>query len=666
MKNDIDEILNSVFQRSEKTGKSRAAMEAEEFLRNLDNKTKTTVFDEEIRQIEEAQKAATENLKEINRHLSIDGIKTEDIKMPTAQAIVEEVDINECFLTALEKTKSKVIGQDEFLRKLFLAFKRPFVMGKEENKPKSTMIITGKTGTGRHSAVNYVMENLSEHKLIEGEKPLVIDLGIYTESSDSKLFVQDLFSAIEAKSQVILFENYEKCHKSLLSILNELVLKARVQLGARYANQKGMLIDVGTALVPNVISSISCEDKYLIILTSQNQSKLVDNLGSNFMNNVDDICQTESFSQNGLKLIAQKIITELKEKTAKILNFNIEIPDELSIYFSGKFTVSSGINSIEEYSLKCYKALSEYKLETSKAQADCAAILEDGVLSFVFDDKTIFVENHYDESAAVTEVKAKMDEIIGLESVKNYIVSLEENFKVQKLRNNLGLKTESPSMHMIFTGNPGTGKTTIARIVSRYLKAMGILSGGQLIEVSRGDLVGKYVGHTSPLTRQVIDSAIGGVLFIDEAYSLYRGKDDTFGLEAIDTLVKAMEDNRDNLLVILAGYTNEMESFLESNSGLVSRFPNLIEFPDYTADELWGISEVIAKNKGYTIDLDAKKELLEYYTQKQLENSVTLGNGRMARNVIENAILKQSQRLIKENSQNYEQLLNEDFELEND
>lgn len=657
MKNDIDEILNSVFQRNEKSGKSKAAMEAEEFLRNLEKKDYTSSFDEEIKRLEETQKNASKNLEEINKHLKTDGFETEKV----SPAQVETVDINTIFVGCEEKTKTKVIGQDEFLKKLYLAFKRPFVMGSQENRPKSTIIITGKTGTGRHSALNSVMENLNANKLINGDKPTVIDLGIYTDSSDSKLFIQDLFSAIEGNSQVILFENYEKCHKSMLSILSDLVLKAKVQLGARYANQKGMLIDVGTALVPNVISSISCSDKYLVILTSQNQSKLVDNLGSNFINNIDDICTTGSFTQKSLKLIGAKIIEELKEKTAKILNFNLDIMPELDIYFSGKFLISSGVNAIEDFSLKCFKSLSEYKLETSLASGCAKAVLQSGTLSFDFEKATVNVENQYHDDAAVTEVKAKMDEIIGLDTVKNYILSLEENFKVQKIRNNLGLKTENPSMHMIFTGNPGTGKTTIARIVSRYLKAMGVLSGGQLIEVSRGDLVGKYVGHTAPLTRQVIESAIGGVLFIDEAYSLYRGKDDSFGLEAIDTLVKAMEDNRDNLLVILAGYTKEMEHFLESNSGLVSRFPNVIEFDDYSAEELWEISKIIAKNKGYKINEEVKPFVMEYYKTKKVENSVTFGNGRLARNVIENAILNQSQRLIKENSQNYEELLLGDF-----
>ena len=140
--------------------------------------------------------------------------------------------------------------------------------------------------------------------------------------------------------------------------------------------------------------------------------------------------------------------------------------------------------------------------------------------------------------AAVAAVREELSQIVGLQPVKDYILSLEDNFKIQQLRRERGLKADSPSMHMIFTGNPGTGKTTVARIVSRYLKAIGVLEGGQLVEVTRGDLVGQYVGHTAPLTQKAIQSALGGVLFIDEAYSLYRGKDDSFGLEAIDTLVK--------------------------------------------------------------------------------------------------------------------------------
>ena len=195
------------------------------------------------------------------------------------------------------------------------------------------------------------------------------------------------------------------------------------------------------------------------------------------------------------------------------------------------------------------------------------------------------------------------------------------------------------------------------------MKAIGALSQGQLLEVTRADLVAQYVGQTAPLTMSVIRSALGGVLFIDEAYSLYRGKDDSFGLEAIDTLVKAMEDNRDNLIVILAGYKKEMAGFLEANSGLKSRFPNVINFKDYTGEELVKIADIQASSKGYIIDEAAKESLQAYFDQKQADNAAEAGNGRLARNTIEEAILHQSSRIVKESNPDMTLLKKEDFDL---
>ena len=270
------------------------------------------------------------------------------------------------------------------------------------------------------------------------------------------------------------------------------------------------------------------------------------------------------------------------------------------------------------------------------------------------------------QQAALEQVKKELEEIVGLGPVKDYILSLEDNFKIQQMRKARGLKADSPSMHMIFTGNPGTGKTTMARIVARYLKAIGLLSGGQLVEVARADLGGQYVGHTAPLTQKAIQAALGGVLFIDEAYALYRGKDDSFGLEAIDALVKGMEDNRESLVVILAGYSREMEEFLTANSGLRSRFPHIIEFPDYSPKELWEITQGIVNGKGYRMDEACKAPLLQYFERMGQNGERDKGNGRMARNKVEAAVIACSRRNMKEpeEKRDLELLLPEDFDLE--
>lgn len=204
----------------------------------------------------------------------------------------------------------------------------------------------------------------------------------------------------------------------------------------------------------------------------------------------------------------------------------------------------------------------------------------------------------------------------------------------------------------------------MARLVARLFKALGLLSQGQLIEVSRSDLVGRYVGHTAPLTQQIIESALGGVLFIDEAYSLVRGKDDSFGLEAVDTLVKGMEDHRDDLIVILAGYSREMEEFLNANSGLKSRFPNILNFADYTGSELTQIAVSLAQGKDYVIDEGCLNDLTIYFNAVQMNSAARSGNGRLARNTVEKAILNQSRRILNDPKARMDLLLREDFDLE--
>ena len=266
------------------------------------------------------------------------------------------------------------------------------------------------------------------------------------------------------------------------------------------------------------------------------------------------------------------------------------------------------------------------------------------------------------------ELMAELESLVGLGTVKREVKNLTNLIKVRRLREENGLPNSAMSLHMVFLGNPGTGKTTVARLMAGLYAAIGALSKGQLVEVDRSGLVAGYVGQTALKTQEVIASALGGVLFIDEAYSLYRGADDSFGLEAIDTIVKGMEDHREDLIVILAGYTKEMEAFLTANSGLRSRFPNIIEFPDYTAEELLAITKLTAKKKGYTIDETCETPLLQYYEKRQATDARTAGNGRLVRNLVEDAILNQSRRLTggdvtRLTEAELAALLSEDFDL---
>ena len=255
------------------------------------------------------------------------------------------------------------------------------------------------------------------------------------------------------------------------------------------------------------------------------------------------------------------------------------------------------------------------------------------------------------------ELMEQLDSLVGLETVKKEVKNLINLVKVRKLRKENDLPVPPMSFHMVFLGNPGTGKTTVARLISGLYAAIGVLSKGQLVEVDRSGLVAGYVGQTALKTQEVIQSALGGVLFIDEAYSLSSGGENDFGREAIETLLKAMEDHRDDLVVIVAGYTGPMEKFIHSNPGLESRFNRYFFFPDYDGNQLTEIFRIQCKKNSYTLTPEADEAALKMFTRLYEERDENFGNGRDVRNCFEDMVVRQSNRVAEMENPGKEDLI---------
>lgn len=678
MINDLDKLLNTFFSGGKSSNVYQSGMptpEAMERVRRqmerLERQTREDIgrTGEEVRRLEEeaseqtapiqAQKIdrvieETQNqLEEIRQRLEKDGVSA------AAQARGQQrqhtvIDRMAAFSGLAESLEPKVVGQREYLKALSIAFKRPLVMGRQEQEVQGLILITGPYGSGRHTGLYAVVEELAKRGALKNGQVEVLDLSLYGEQEDTRLFVQDLYRALRQEAAVVVLEGCESCHPAVRSMVAQLVRQRSLRLDKRYVEQKGMLVEAGSALTAGAIGELYPSGKYLAFLFQGGwqEEKVADMMGASFLNSMDDHCETLSLDHKQVRAIAANMADDIVERAQQKLGFMLSGREAMESYFRSSFSSAMGIHGMEQASDRCYRALAEYRLRED-FPVPCEVEIRKGEMglmasfnsSLQWSDLFSLLPKEY--QGEITRVKEEFSHVVGLQPVKDYILALENHYRILSVRSEQGLKGDMPSMHMIFTGNPGTGKTTIARLVSKYLKAIGALSGGQLVEVTRADLVGRYVGHTAPLTTQVIQSALGGVLFIDEAYSLFRGNDDSFGLEAIDTLVKGMEDNRNDLVVILAGYSEEMELFLASNSGLRSRFPHIIQFPDYSADELMEITAQIAIGKGYRLDDDCHIPLYHYFARKQMESSRDNGNGRMARNLIEQAILNQSKRISK-------------------
>ena len=550
-----------------------------------------------------------------------------------------------------DEVRQTVLGQDAFVDAVVRAMRRPFVLGTEPPAARNVILLCGGTGTGRHFALEETARCMAARGLLQNDQIAALDLALYANPAAEKLFLQDLYAALHAPGQIVVFEHYESCCPSFLKTLSDLAVRGSAPLSSRYiVNRDGILVDAGTALAPGAVSRLDPCGKYLIFFSNKGRAAMADKFGASMISALGDVCETTAYQRADLAALAAQQLNALAQKVTARLGLTLAAGADVRDYVAAQCTPQKGAAGLSGCCDRIFRALSEYCLQTDKALTGTVTLtaapegllfrLNDAAPAPLFD----LLPAAY--TGALDEIRAEISELVGLAPVKEYVFGLADNLQVQQRRAAAGMKTASLSMHMIFTGNPGTGKTTVARIMSRIYHSLDILSKGQLVEVDRSGLVAGYVGQTALKTQKVIEKAMGGVLFIDEAYALNGKGDNDFGQEAIDTLLKAMEDHRDDLVVIVAGYDGLMEKFIHSNPGLESRFNRYLHFDDYTLDEMLEIFKMQCRKSQYTLSPDAEQDVKDFIYDENADG-VTFGNARGVRNLFEQILTAQANRLAK-------------------
>lgn len=577
----------------------------------------------------------------------------------------EEV-LKEKFLEIKKYLKKALVGQDEFVNELCDYFNM-----KTENGYKGTAFILGEKDTGKRMALQLLFKELEKCSLVSNSEVDEINLKNYNFNLGYNAFLTDLYKALNSKSEMVVFRNFDAASEKMLKIISNVYPNSCLTLNEDYVIKNDFLIEADDdADGKERISNFVCHSKFFVFLSYKDELKLEKLFTKNFMEHIDKIFNTKPLNKEERTELIRRNLKKSFDNIKEVFDVDIKISldkrrsiekdDELCNFLYDNYKEDKEFGIAEFLNYKVDRPIRNLINKENLEKETVMVLYVDHEEIYCNTVHGTFALSKY-ITPTLDEAKYKLNSIIGMRDLKDFINNIENNIRVQKIRERLGLKTSTLSKNMIFAGNAGTGKTNAARITYEYFNALGLLSKGTFREVSKADFVSENPNDTARKTNEVIESAIGGILFIDEAYSLCESKEDKVGREIVDALLKGIEDNRDDLIVILAGYEKDMEQFLSMNSGMKSRFPNLINFDDYSPEEMYEIAVNIAKSKGYKIADDVKDNLIDLFSRNQIKGKNDLGNARFVRNVIENAIMDASKKYLTDSSKKIDLLEIDNF-----
>lgn len=648
-----------------------------------------TAKDRDVRRDIEAQKYIAEELLELGIIDEAEKIskrlmrrRPNDMEVQSLHAKIRQanVDYMKEDITLFEKNRRiidriqkdidrEIVGLDDFIEQLSQVIQKSLLNEQQLYPYKEVMLVSSKPSQGIQTTIQAFFKQAHKFKLLTGDGVDVVDVAKYKgDDATASTFLLDVYHAFNHGGQVTVFKNIDKCPQALRLQMNQLVTEGSIPLDGRYLYQNGALHKVEGMLVKDSFDKIEATDQYIIFQTYENLTDGLHIFTSTSQQRITTQMTVDSLKPDEVMQLCKRFLDE----AIKLLqnNIGVDISVEINSFSEIAYSVfvARGVTGLQSFVNQVIENINNYFVkhpDHTKVQWDI--VYEMQQVRIQSDDHVINILSTQEGGKSLEKIESDIDELIGLENVKQSLHELKLYLKSHARRAERGIHANLMSLHMLFKGNPGTGKTMVAQMVAEYLKAVGYLTEGQLIEVDRSDLVGEYIGHTAVKTMGKVESAMGGVLFIDEAYALARGGESDFGREAIDTLVKAMDQYKGKFVVIFAGYPDEMDDLLDTNPGLKSRISTNFFFDDYTSEQMLEIAELKAQTKGYVIDERVKNILPDHFDRFQIQGKNDSGNGRLAQQIIDEAIKKQSVRVNQDSTISDEELdilIAEDFGLE--